>query len=213
MKNAQRNLLLAGAALFLSASFGTAQTISDTPNNPFANDPAAIATGRSIFGGTCSACHGEGATGGRGPALNTGNFTHGNGDYDLFQTIQAGVPGTQMPTFSSFPADDIWRVVTYIKSLSAHAGSAPVNGDAKAGEAVFFGNASSGKASGCAGCHEVDGRGLDLAADLSAEGSKPAGAIRDGVLHRQVDAARRRSPAPCRCDDARRPRHSWRGQG
>jgi cytochrome c oxidase cbb3-type subunit 3 len=90
---------------------------ADTPVNPFAHDPAAVAAGQKVFNSTCTACHGEGATGGRGPALNTGRFAHGAGDYDLFQTIRSGVPGTQMPSFAALPADDVWRAVTYIKSL------------------------------------------------------------------------------------------------
>jgi alcohol dehydrogenase (cytochrome c) len=175
-----RRFLVGLVILAIPAAFAAAQTKSDTPNNPFAGDAAAVATGRATFDGTCSACHGEGATGGRGPALNTGNFTHGSDDYDLFQTIRAGVPGTQMPSFSSLPADDVWRLVTYIKSLSRHAGDdARLTGDAHAGEAIFFGGG------GCAACHEINGRGMDLASDLSAEGAKPAGAIRDGILHNQ----------------------------
>ena len=56
-------------------------------------------------------------------------------------------------------------------------------GDASAGEAVFFGKDSAGRQSGCSGCHEVDGHGANFASDLSAEGTKPAATIRDGVLH------------------------------
>jgi alcohol dehydrogenase (cytochrome c) len=84
-----------------------------------------------------------------------------------------------MPAFSALPADDVWRLVTYIKSLSGQAGSIGVaRGDRRAGEGVFF-----GAAGGCASCHEVNGRGSDLASDLSAEGTKPVAAIRAGVLH------------------------------
>jgi PQQ-dependent dehydrogenase (methanol/ethanol family) len=168
------------AVLALGISAAIAQQKADTPSNPFSNDPKAVETGRAIFEGTCSACHGVGATGGRGPALNTGDFVHGSEDYDLFQTIRAGIPGTQMPNFASFPSDDIWRVITYIRSLSHFAGEGPPRGDANAGEVLFFG------AGGCASCHEINGRGMDLASDLSSAGSKPAGAIRDGVLHRNL---------------------------
>jgi alcohol dehydrogenase (cytochrome c) len=181
-------LAVAGAALLLPvflfpASPASAQTRSDTPNNPFASDPAAVASGNAVFDATCSACHGAGAAGGRGPALNTGNFSHGNDDFDLFQTIRAGVPGTQMPSFATLPADDVWKAVTYIKSMSRRAGdNAQLTGDAHAGEALFF------CGGGCAACHEINGRGMDLASDLSAEGAKPAGAIRDGVLHNQPPA-------------------------
>ena len=85
--------------------------------------------------------------------------------------------------------------MTYIKSLSGQlGGQGKVTGDAKAGEQVFFGKGS------CAACHEVDGRGADLASDLSAEGAKPAGAIRTGVLHQ---IRRRFGPTAAfrRCDD------------
>lgn len=91
---------------------------SDLGSNPFASDPAAPAAGRALFDGACSACHGTGATGSeRGPSLATGNFQHGGLDTDLFQTIRAGVPGTGMPAFTALPADNVWRLVTYIKSL------------------------------------------------------------------------------------------------
>ena len=153
---------------------------ADTPLNPFARDPAAVAAGQKVFNSTCTACHGESATGGRGPALNTGRFAHGSGDYDLFQTIRSGVAGTQMPSFARLPADDVWRVVTYLKSLSgAPASSGEVaSGNAAAGEALFFGGGR------CASCHEVNGKGAAIAADLSDVGIKALGAIRIGVLHK-----------------------------
>ena len=137
-------------------------------------------TGRTIFNASCIACHGNGGVGDRAPALNTGNFAHGGEDYQLFQTIHSGIAGTQMPSFASLPSDDVWRIVVYLKSLSAQAGSNAVTGDPRAGEALFF----SGQG-GCSSCHEVNGRGSDLASDLSAEGVKAAGAIRAGVLHNQ----------------------------
>src|SRR5215469_58934 len=160
------DMLAAQAAAFLLATAlaATAQP-ADTPKNPFAGDPAAVAAGQKVFDSTCTACHGEGASGGRGPALNTGRFTHGPGDYDLFQTIRTGVTGTQMPSFAALPADDVWRAVSYIKSLSGRSnGNEVAKGDAAAGEALFFG------AGHCDSCHEVSGRGAAMAADLSDEG-------------------------------------------
>src|SRR5438445_4672917 len=140
---------------------------------------ARMAAGQKVFNSTCTACHGEGASGGRGPALNTGRFAHGANDYDLFQTIRSGVPGTQMPSFAALPADDVWRAVTYIKSLSGRSGGNEVaGGNAAAGETLFFGNGH------CASCHEVNGKGAAIAADLSDEGTKPLGAIRGGVAHK-----------------------------
>jgi len=165
-----------------------APQLADVANNPFANNPDAVPQGAALFDRTCSGCHGPGATGGRGPALANGVFQHGGSDNEIFATIKSGVPGTQMPSFSTLPSDDVWRLVTYIKSLSGQlGGQSKVTGDAKAGEQVFFGKG------GCASCHEIDGRGSDLASDLSAEGTKAAGAIKTGVLHQ---FRRRFGPTP-----------------
>src|SRR3954468_8423416 len=178
--------IVGGVAVPLMASvlLALAQQQSDTPNNPFARDPAAPAAGRALFNSTCVACHGQDATGGRGPALNTGTFVHGSGDYEIFQVIKGGIAGTQMPNFSAMPSDDIWRLVTYIKSLTngvapAGGGAAPVvaSGNAAAGEALFFGAAN------CTNCHEINGRGGILASDLSAEGQRAPNLIRSGITH------------------------------
>ena len=178
IKLMRRHLILASSLLLVTTASVVSQP-SDTPANPFAHDPAAVAAGLKVFNSTCTACHGEGGTGGRGPALNTGRFVHGAGDYDLFQTIRSGVPGTQMPSFAALPADDVWRVVTYIKNLSAPTGgNETLMGDAAAGQALFFG------AGHCASCHEVNGRGAALAADLSDVGVKPPGAVRSGIAHK-----------------------------
>ena len=113
---------------------------ADVANNPFASDPRATQQGATLFDRTCSGCHGPGATGGRGPALASGVFQHGGSDNELFTTIRSGVQGTQMPSFSALPSDDVWRLVTYIKSLSGQTGAQGVaTGDAASGEALFFG--------------------------------------------------------------------------
>src|SRR5258708_10712230 len=84
-----------------------------------------------------------------------------------------------MPSFAALPADDVWRVVTYVKSLSGTStGNEVATGNVSAGEALFFG------AGHCASCHEVNGKGAAIATDLSDEGTKPLGAIRGGVAHK-----------------------------
>ena len=68
--------------------------------------------------------------------------------WHLFTTIRSGVPGTQMPSFSALPSDDVWRLVTYIKSLSGQGGSLGVaTGNAQNGERLFFAKG------GCTTCH------------------------------------------------------------
>ncbi|HEX7140275.1 MAG TPA: c-type cytochrome, partial [Vicinamibacterales bacterium] len=117
---------------------------ADVVRNPLGNRPEAEASGRRLFDQTCQSCHGPAGQGDRGPGLNTGRFAHGDGDADLFHAIRTGVPGTQMPPFASLADDQIWQLVTYIRSLSGSsvAGSSGFpEGDAKAGEGVFFGKA------------------------------------------------------------------------
>ena len=181
---------IGAACLSMQALAQPATPQADVISNPFANDLAAPAAGKAVFESTCAACHGAGAAGSeRAPALNTGTFRHGGSDNEIFQTIRSGVSGTLMPAFSALPSDNVWKLVSYIKSLSGQTGPLGVaTGDAVAGEQVFFGKG------GCAACHEVNGRGLDLASDLSGEGAEPIAAIKNGVLH-QLPRGRGFGPA------------------
>jgi alcohol dehydrogenase (cytochrome c) len=159
----------------------------ELPANPFQADPAAAPAGERVFNSACVACHGGGAAGDRGPPLNTGRFEHGGEDYELFSTIRDGIPGTQMPSFKALPARNIWLVVSYLRSLSgavaptsqtAVAATEPTESSLR-GATLFFGKG------GCSGCHEINGRGSALAADLSAAGLGRLESIREAVLHRR----------------------------
>jgi alcohol dehydrogenase (cytochrome c) len=172
--------VLAATTLLAVLAVGLRAQPADTISNPFAHDPAAAAQGKPTFEGTCAVCHGAGGTGGRGPALNGGRFTHGDEDADLFKTIHDGLRGTDMPSFAMLPANDIWKIVSYVRSLSGGSASTSVvqlKGNAKRGEALFHGDG------GCAACHEVNGRGSVIGPDLSAEGARDPGAIRTAMAH------------------------------
>jgi mono/diheme cytochrome c family protein len=67
--------------------------------NPLANDPAASAAGQKLFEESCLACHGPAGQGDQAPALNRANFTLGESDDAIFQTIRDGVRSGQMPPF------------------------------------------------------------------------------------------------------------------
>src|SRR5262245_53514121 len=125
--------------------------VSDTVVNPLANNPTAAVEGQRTFDGTCQTCHGASGVGdpGRGgPALNTTGLKQGDGDADLFRTIRQGVSGTQMPPYKGLRDEQIWQLVSYIRSLQSR-GAAPAaargamvpEGDVAAGEALFFGKA------------------------------------------------------------------------
>ncbi len=156
---------------------------SDSTSNPLAANPAAAASGRTVYNQACQSCHGTAGQGDRGPALTTTRFVHGNDDADVFHAIRAGVPGTQMPPFRALRDEQIWQLVTYIRSLQrvtpagrAAAVAAAPEGNAAAGEGVFFGKAA------CVACHEVNGRGGIAGPDLSTAGRLPAAALRQAII-------------------------------
>jgi cytochrome c oxidase cbb3-type subunit III len=136
--------------------------------NPLTRDAAAIEAGQRRFRQVCSSCHGrdgEGGQGeGRGPNLMNSWEVRRAKDAQLFSSVKNGVAGTLMPAFP-LPDRQVWELVSFVRSLNAPASSVSVQGDAAAGEAVFFGKG------GCSGCHMIRGRGGYLGPDLSNAGA------------------------------------------
>src|SRR5471030_1387780 len=99
------------------------QPVSDVTRNPLAANPAAVADGQRVYNRTCQACNGTAGQGDRAPALTTTRFVHGNDDADVFHTIRSGIPGTQMPPFGGLRDEEIWQLVTYIRTLQSTAPS------------------------------------------------------------------------------------------
>jgi len=167
-------LSLGTSALTLCAVAALAQS------NPFAGDDGAIAAGRAIYDSTCAACHGDNGAGGSGPPLDR-TLTRAQDDATLFDVIHNGIPETGMPAFPALSQDNIWRVTSYVRSMNA---LAPVPlvaaADMAAGEALFFG------AGNCAACHEMNGRGRDIASDLSVVGRKPVLDLRNAMAHERL---------------------------
>lgn len=126
--------------------------------------PETIKAGKALFVDACSPCHGTNGEGGRGPSLVDGRAVRRADDNQLFNSIQQGVPGADMPPFP-FPDEQVWNLVAFVRSLSAPAVESKVEGDVATGEALFFG------AGGCVECHRIRGRGGHLGPDLSVIGS------------------------------------------
>ena len=147
------------------------QVVPAQDKNPFAGDANAAKVGESQFRANCAFCHGLGARGGgRGPDLTRAQKKHGNADGDLFRTINQGVPGTAMPPNGAtqqgvgMTDDEIWQVITYIRSVQKKAGAEP-GGNAEHGRELFFGSGA------CSTCHMVQGKGGRLGPDLTGTGS------------------------------------------
>ena len=167
--------------------FAQQAPVSDTVMNPLANSPTAAAEGQRIYDGTCQTCHGPAGSGDRdrgGPALNTTGLKHGDADADLFRTIRNGIAGTQMPPYKGLRDEQIWQLVSYIRSCRTHRGcTGPTVRRASARRAMSppAKRCSSGKA-GCSTCHEVNARGGITGPDLSNAGRLTRAAIRQKIV-------------------------------
>ena len=89
-----------------------------TTANPYAQNRAATGEGRQLFVRfNCSGCHGGRAGGGMGPSLRDVDWIYGNDDARIYSSIAQG-RAHGMPAWESrMTADQIWKLVTYIKSL------------------------------------------------------------------------------------------------
>jgi putative heme-binding domain-containing protein len=132
------------------------------PANPFAGNEQAIEEGRDLYNRTCTACHGfDGTAGDRGPALGApGRRYLRNSDYELFDAISKGIPGTQMPAMG-LAENDAWKVAGYVHGLRGTAIDTPARGDVAHGEQVFWGKGQ------CGNCHMMHGKGGLTGPDLS----------------------------------------------
>jgi cytochrome c oxidase cbb3-type subunit III len=139
--------------------------------NPFAGDAKVAKLGEYQFRLNCAFCHGLGARGGgRGPDLTRAQKHHGNSDAEIFHSIHDGIPGTAMPAATNggigvgMTDEEIWQVVTYIRSVQVKAPAQPL-GNPEHGRELFHG------AAGCSTCHMIQGKGGRLGPDLTSTGA------------------------------------------
>jgi putative heme-binding domain-containing protein len=97
----------------------------------------------------------------RGPDL-TGVWANGASDPGLFDLVQKGRPGTEMPPGLFMSDEDIWKTLAYLKTLSATPTPASARGNAENGERIFTAR--------CIRCHQVGERGGRLGPDLTRIG-------------------------------------------
>jgi mono/diheme cytochrome c family protein len=91
--------------------------------------PDLIAKGRDLFQANCSSCHGDNGEG-NGPAAITLNpkprnfhslagWTNGSKISQLYKTLQDGVPGSAMASFSYMPPLDRFALIHYVRSFAS----------------------------------------------------------------------------------------------
>ncbi len=96
--------------------------------NPVAAAPASLAAGKKLYDTQCASCHGTAGKGdGKGGAMLTpkpsdltdADWKHGSTDGEIFLVIRDGAKQTGMRGYGSrIPAQDIWNIVNYVKSLN-----------------------------------------------------------------------------------------------
>jgi cytochrome c oxidase cbb3-type subunit 3 len=115
-----------------------------------AQDPAALALGRSIFSHTCATCHGSSAQGAIGyPNLSDTIWHWGGSPERVLETVLEGREGV-MPAWGQALGGDlgVTEVAVYLQSLRGETTDSLL---ASAGQDKFE--------SLCAGCHGVDAKG------------------------------------------------------
>ena len=143
-----------------SAAVGWGQ--QEHPQRPApADDPAAAERGHALFKSSCGFCHGNDATGERGPDLVRSPVTmHDDKGSLLTPVIRNGRPDKGMPSFATMKDDQIADIVAFLhhQALAARR-SSHVPGDYPLAK-LLTGNAEAGKAffageGGCAQCHSA----------------------------------------------------------
>ena len=112
----------------------------------------------------CAFCHGRGDDG-MAANLKSPRLPHAPSDAAMFQVIQNGIPGTDMPPAIGLSDKEAWQLVAYVRAM-ARTAAERVPGDAGRGEQLFWGKGN------CGSCHMVAGRGGRQGPDLSDVGAK-----------------------------------------
>jgi cytochrome c oxidase cbb3-type subunit III len=87
--------------------------------NPFAGNASARETGSHLYVAyNCIDCHGADGSGAMGPSLADSRWHFGGSEAEVFESIYQGRPDG-MPTWGGrITNDQIWMLVTYVRSLS-----------------------------------------------------------------------------------------------
>lgn len=160
---------------FASAGFAQQRQPGQTPQarQVPAEDPAAVERGHALFRSSCGFCHGNDATGERGPDLVRSQVTmHDDHGSLLEPVIRNGRPDKGMPSFATMKDEQVADIIAFLhhQALAARRsshvpGDYPLakllTGDAQAGKAYFDG------AGGCTHCHSITGDLAGIAKKLS----------------------------------------------
>src|SRR5262245_9546876 len=147
--------------------------------------------GKQLFNGMCARCHGIDGTGDEGPALNRPALSRADTDDALREVIRDGIPDRGMPRVRRLTANELDRLVVYVRSL-ARAATVTTKGNPEKGRAAY-------DKLGCAACHIVSGQGGSFGPDLSQIGvNRGASYLRQSFLGPAETLPKGSSPVPGR---------------
>src|SRR3954471_10556009 len=88
--------------------------------NPYEGNAAVVATGAKLFVAyNCIDCHGADGSGAMGPSLADNRWHFGGGSAEVFESIYQGRPDGMPAWGGRISNEQIWSLVTYVRSLSA----------------------------------------------------------------------------------------------
>src|SRR2546430_4190654 len=115
--------------MFMRGMIPQLQSQAAQPANSKPASSATLLEGKQIFASSCAACHGlDGRGGERAPDIATRRETQRLPDLKLARVVNAGVPGTGMPSFHSLGPFKIQSVVSYLRMLQGGGKSANLPG-------------------------------------------------------------------------------------
>jgi putative heme-binding domain-containing protein len=170
---------LLGLGVLLASGFAAGTSAQQTAAvSPLRTAGSAdIAAGKQIFESQCAWCHGTNGAGGTGPSLQSATLRHAANDKSLVDIVRAGIPGTDMPGFTTVLTErTAWQTAAYVRTLGRAAARA-VTGDPKRGASLY-------ESAGCGACHVIAGRGTMLGPELTSIGAlRGASHLRESIVN------------------------------
>ena len=115
-------LLMPPAVLLAAAGADWLTQVPDRERqkaNPYHDQPHAIAAGRLLFQEHCAQCHGDNAQGmSKRPSLRTERIQSQATEGELRWLLANGNRRRGMPSWSKLPDQQLWQLITYLKSLN-----------------------------------------------------------------------------------------------